>query len=65
MIDKTIDILFLDFAKILMEHSLIKENVKISQIFDACDVLKKREGFKHFVHYWMCDCQIKDTKEND
>ena len=60
MLDRTIDTLLLDFARALEEKGLMKKHVKISEIFEVADILKAKPGFKHFVHYWMCDCKMDE-----
>lgn len=55
--DNALDIIFMDFAKILNEKGLLQDSVTMREILDCSDIIKEKECFKHFVHYHFCDCQ--------
>jgi len=50
-----LEIILLDFAKILCKKGLLDEDIRIKDIFDTCDELMETHGFSHFVHEFLCD----------
>lgn len=53
-----LDIIFLDFAKLLNKKGLINDNVTLKEIMEVVDELIETPGFSHFVHDFICDeCQ--------
>lgn len=59
----SIDVIFLDFCKVLSKHGYLKEDVTICQILDSSDELKINDGFLDFAHYHLCQCQKKRNEE--
>lgn len=57
-----IDIIFLDFCKVLSKHGYLKDDVTLLQILDAADELKKNDGFLDFAHYHLCQCQRENNE---
>lgn len=54
-----IDVIFLDYCKVLSKHGYLKDDVTIRQILDASNELKVNDGFLDFAHYHLCQCQRK------
>jgi hypothetical protein len=57
MFKENVDIIFLDFAKVLFKHAFLKEDTTMLQIFECVDEFKAKEGFLSFAHYHLCECQ--------
>ena len=58
-----IDIIFLDFCKVLHKHGYIKDDISLSQILSCSDELKSNTGFLDFAHYHLCQCQKEDNEK--
>jgi hypothetical protein len=50
-----LDIIFLDFSKILLKKGFIKEGITLRDLFNVSDELQNTPGFTHFVHDFLCD----------
>ena len=47
----------------LNNDNLMKEDVTLRKIHDCIENLIKKEGFSHFAHYELCDCQRQNLCE--
>ena len=50
-----LDIIFLDFVKLLSKKGMIKEDITIKQILEIGHELRETPGFYDFVHDFLCD----------